>query len=129
MIKQETVKRRIETARKLVERTREAVERRKRKIENVPFRLKKGRITDKEFILFNEFREDGMTFEEFLVEEYTDELWDYEERLIGAETILKEYEEKARNAEVTPNCRDKCAGCGAGSFTCGICIQSRGGAA
>lgn len=101
MIKQETVKRRIETARKLVERTREAVERRKRKIKNVPFRLKKGRITDKESTLFNEFREDGMTFEEFLVEEYTDELWNYEERLIGAEAILKEYEEKARILEET----------------------------
>lgn len=101
MIKQETVKRRIETARKLVERSRKAVERRKRKIENVPFRLKKGKITDKEFLRFNEFREDGMTFEEFLVEEYTDELRDYEERLIGAKAILKKYEEKAKLLEET----------------------------
>jgi hypothetical protein len=101
MIKPETVKRRIETARKLVERTLEAVERRKRKIAKVPFRLKKGSITDKEFLRFNTFREDGMTFEEFLVEEYTDELLDYEERLVGAKAILKEYEEKARILEET----------------------------
>jgi hypothetical protein len=101
MIKQETVKRRIETARKLVERSQKAVERRKRKIENVSFRLKKGRVTDKEFLRFNEFREDGMTFEEFLVEEYTDELWAYEERLIGAKAILEKYEEKAKLLEET----------------------------
>ena len=34
----------------------------------------------------------------------------------------------AKEGKVTQNCHERCAGCGAGSFNCGICIQPRGGA-
>ena len=33
----------------------------------------------------------------------------------------------SKKGVVTENCRDKCVGCGAGGFGCGICIQPRGG--
>ena len=31
--------------------------------------------------------------------------------------------EKAKSGETTPNCREKCAGCGATSFKAGVCFE------
>ena len=34
---------------------------------------------------------------------------------------------RAKEEAVTPNCREKCAGCGATSYGCGVCFQDKGG--
>ena len=52
--------------------------------------------------------------------------WDYIDIGVRKQFLLREWK-NAMNAKVTPNCRTKCSGCGAGSFGVGICVnQSRG---
>ncbi len=34
----------------------------------------------------------------------------------------------AKQAETTPNCREKCANCGAAAYKCGVCVEKKGGA-
>ena len=48
--------------------------------------------------------------------------WDHISVGITKEFFLKE-REKSRNAETTPNCREKCSGCGVGSFKTGVCYE------
>jgi radical SAM family uncharacterized protein len=38
-------------------------------------------------------------------------------------SFFKRENEKAHRAETTPNCREKCAGCGAASFKTGVCYE------
>ena len=59
-----------------------------------------------------------------LRERDTDELlpWDFIE--IGvSKTFLKKEWERAKEGIVTPNCREKCSGCGAASFGGGVCYE------
>ena len=48
--------------------------------------------------------------------------WDFIDAGVTKEFLLKEWK-KAEKAEVTPNCRQKCSGCGAARFNTGICIR------
>ena len=77
------------------------------------------------------FEENGLT-PEFYVhrERKADEVfpWDMIDSGVTKKYLFREWM-NSKKGEVTANCRDKCAGCGAGSFTCGICIQPKGGAA
>ncbi|MDD6101510.1 MAG: TIGR03960 family B12-binding radical SAM protein [Clostridiales bacterium] len=50
--------------------------------------------------------------------------WDFIDVGVTKKFLYKEYE-KAINVEVTPNCRAKCAGCGASSFGGGVCFEGK----
>ncbi len=50
--------------------------------------------------------------------------WDFIDIGVSKEHLIREWK-NALAEKVTPNCRDKCSGCGAGSFECGICVQKR----
>jgi len=51
--------------------------------------------------------------------------WDYIDIGVSKRFLWNEYE-AAKNETVTPNCRQKCAGCGAASFGGGVCMEVRG---
>lgn len=48
--------------------------------------------------------------------------WDHIDIGVTKKFFIRE-SEKARRAETTPNCREKCAGCGVGSFGAGVCYE------
>lgn len=48
--------------------------------------------------------------------------WDHISVGITKDFFLRE-SEKAQRAETTPNCREKCAGCGVASFKTGVCYE------
>lgn len=48
--------------------------------------------------------------------------WDHIDVGVTKE-FLRQENEKAKKAVTTPNCREKCAGCGARSFGCGVCYE------
>ncbi len=48
--------------------------------------------------------------------------WDHISVGINKSFFLKE-SEKAKRAETTPNCREKCAGCGVAAFKTGVCYE------
>lgn len=50
--------------------------------------------------------------------------WDFIDTGISKKFLIREWE-KALRAEVTPNCREACGGCGCNSFNVGVCIESR----
>jgi radical SAM family uncharacterized protein len=50
--------------------------------------------------------------------------WDFIDVGVTKKFLWREYE-NARAALVTPNCRVKCAGCGAASFGGGVCFESK----
>lgn len=50
--------------------------------------------------------------------------WDFIDIGVNKSYLLREWH-NAKAGKVTENCRDKCAGCGAGTFKCGICIAPR----
>lgn len=50
--------------------------------------------------------------------------WDFIDAGISKEFLWREYE-RARNEEVTPNCRQSCSGCGAKSFGGGVCYEDQ----
>lgn len=52
--------------------------------------------------------------------------WDFIDIGVSKKFLLKEYHQ-AKAETVTPNCRAKCAGCGAAKFGCGVCMEERGG--
>ena len=60
-------------------------------------------------------------------ERTTEELlpWDFIDAGISREFLIREWE-LARQAVVTPNCRQKCAGCGARAYGGGVCHESKG---
>ena len=50
--------------------------------------------------------------------------WDFIDIGVTKKFMLNEYH-NAKAAVVTPNCRAKCAGCGAMKFKCGVCVEER----
>ena len=59
-------------------------------------------------------------------ERSADELfpWDFIDIGVTKQFLRKEWE-RAMNAEVTLNCRQRCSGCGAGKYQGGVCIESK----
>lgn len=51
--------------------------------------------------------------------------WDFIDIGVTKKFLWSEWE-KAKGATVTPNCRQKCSGCGAASFGGGVCFEPRG---
>jgi len=50
--------------------------------------------------------------------------WDHLDYAVNKEFLIGE-NEKAKMAQVTPNCRQKCANCGANTFGKGVCFEKR----
>ena len=50
--------------------------------------------------------------------------WDFIDIGVSKKFLRREYE-NAKQAKVTPNCKQKCSGCGAASFHAGICMMDR----
>ena len=50
--------------------------------------------------------------------------WDFLSCGVNKDFLLKEWH-RAQRGEVTPNCSEKCSGCGAASFGVGICFTAR----
>ena len=51
--------------------------------------------------------------------------WDFIDAGVHREFLWREWE-KARAAQLTPNCREACSGCGAASYGCGVCLRPAG---
>ncbi len=66
----------------------------------------------------------GINPDWYLRERSYDEVlpWDHIDLGVTKEFFMRE-NEKAKRAETTPNCREKCAGCGATSFKAGVCYE------
>ena len=56
----------------------------------------------------------------------TDEIlpWDFIDIGVSKKHMITEWE-RAQNGEVTPNCKEKCAGCGAAVFGGGVCFEGK----
>lgn len=50
--------------------------------------------------------------------------WDFIDIGVSKKFLWREYE-RSQRAEITPNCRRKCSGCGAAKFGCGVCVEPR----
>ncbi|MBQ4105308.1 MAG: TIGR03960 family B12-binding radical SAM protein [Clostridia bacterium] len=50
--------------------------------------------------------------------------WDFLDYGVSKDFLKKECE-KAYNSETTPNCREKCSGCGAACYKGGVCVEKR----
>ncbi|MCD7825754.1 MAG: TIGR03960 family B12-binding radical SAM protein [Clostridiaceae bacterium] len=50
--------------------------------------------------------------------------WDFIDIGVTKRFLRNEYRQ-AKKEMVTPNCRAKCAGCGAAKFGCGVCVEER----
>jgi radical SAM family uncharacterized protein len=50
--------------------------------------------------------------------------WDFIDCGVSKEFLKREWE-RAKQAEVTKNCKQQCQGCGAAKFGCGICFEER----
>mgnify|MGYP003527495559 FL=1 len=50
--------------------------------------------------------------------------WDHLDYGVSKEFLIREYE-LAKCAATTPNCREKCAGCGANKYGKGVCFEKR----
>ena len=50
--------------------------------------------------------------------------WDHLDQGISKRFLMEECR-RARRAETTPNCREKCAGCGAACYQAGLCVGKR----
>lgn len=48
--------------------------------------------------------------------------WDFIDIGVTKKFLLSEWD-KARKEVVTPNCREKCSGCGAAKFGGGVCFE------
>ena len=70
------------------------------------------------------FSDCGYTAEMFTRERSYDEClpWEFIDIGVTKAHLMRE-NEKAKIAEVTPNCRQKCAGCGAASWKVGVCYE------
>ena len=60
----------------------------------------------------------------YLRERALDEVlpWDHIDIGVTKQFFIREYE-KSQKAQTTPNCREKCAGCGANCFGTGVCYE------
>ena len=56
----------------------------------------------------------------------TDELfpWDFIDAGVTKEFLIREVGETARSEVVTPNCRERCSGCGARKYKRGVCYEN-----
>ncbi len=73
------------------------------------------------------FADHGLTMEFYIDRERSaDELfpWDFIDIGVTKKFLRREYE-NAMAEQVTPNCRQKCAGCGAARFGGGVCVEKR----
>lgn len=70
------------------------------------------------------FDECGIKQESYTRERDYDEIlpWDMIDIGVTKKFLINE-NEKAKRGEVTPNCREKCSGCGAASFGGGVCFE------
>ena len=70
------------------------------------------------------FADCGINPDFYLRERRYDEClpWDHINVGVTKKFLINE-NEKAKRAETTPNCREKCAGCGASSFGTGVCYE------
>ncbi len=70
------------------------------------------------------FEKCGIDPDWYLRERSYDEVlpWDHLDLGVTKEFFIRE-NEKAKRGETTPNCREKCAGCGATSFKAGVCVE------
>ena len=70
------------------------------------------------------FEKCGIDPDWYLRERSYDEIlpWDHLDLGVTKEFFIRE-NEKAKRGETTPNCREKCAGCGATSFKAGVCYE------
>ncbi len=70
------------------------------------------------------FEKCGIDPDWYLRERSYDEIlpWDHIDLGVTKEFFKRE-NEKAKRGETTPNCREKCAGCGANSFKAGVCFE------
>ncbi len=50
--------------------------------------------------------------------------WDFIDIGVRRDFLWSEWE-KAHRAQVTPNCREACSGCGAASYGCGVCLRDQ----
>ena len=50
--------------------------------------------------------------------------WDFIDAGVSKAFLLREWK-KSKDCVTTPNCREKCSGCGAASFGCGVCMDKR----
>lgn len=50
--------------------------------------------------------------------------WDFIDIGVSKDFLWREFE-NSKLEKVTPNCREKCSGCGAGSFKVGVCVEGR----
>lgn len=51
--------------------------------------------------------------------------WDFIDIGVSKKFLLREWK-RAAMEEVTPNCKMKCSGCGAGKYQGGVCVESKG---
>lgn len=74
------------------------------------------------------FADNGVDMDFYIARERSmDELfpWDFIDIGVTKQFLMREYQ-NAQKETVTPNCRAKCAGCGAMKFQCGVCVEERG---
>ena len=50
--------------------------------------------------------------------------WDFIDIGVTKEFLYQEWQ-RALHGEVTPNCREKCSGCGAMKYGGGVCVEER----
>ena len=50
--------------------------------------------------------------------------WDFIDIGVSKQFFIREWE-RAKKAEVTPNCKQKCSGCGAAGFGGGVCFENK----
>lgn len=75
------------------------------------------------------FKEEGIDPDFYNLRErsYSEVLpWDHIDIGISKDFFIKE-SEKAKAAQTTPHCREKCSNCGMASFKAGVCTEKRGG--
>ena len=73
------------------------------------------------------FKETGLDIDFYTTRKRsTDEIlpWDFIDIGVSKKHMIKEWE-RAQNGEVTPNCKEKCAGCGAAVFGGGVCFEGK----
>lgn len=73
------------------------------------------------------FAETGMDIEFYtLRERNTDEIlpWDFIDAGVTKEFLIREWNQ-AKNETVTPNCRQRCSGCGARKYEGGVCFEGK----
>lgn len=59
-------------------------------------------------------------------ERYEEEIfpWDFIDAGVSKQYLLREWK-NSKEEKVTENCRNKCSGCGAASYQCGICVTAK----